>query len=109
MTVISSYSAKAIVTSYSNFEAKKSFIIKEIQKKLPNKNTITYTEVPRGIILSIAQTEIFDENSDNISENGKILLLHIANLLNTFNNNCTIEVHNENIPYNGTSISGKQV
>ena len=89
--------ATSIESGYSDFdfEAKKPLIIKEINKNIPKKNSVTYTEVPRGIILSIAQEEFFDNNSDKISENGKILLSHIANLLNKFNNNCTIEAHSE--------------
>ena len=76
-------------------DAKKPFIVEEILKSIPQKNTITYTSVPRGIILSVAQEELFDGNSDTISPNGQIILQYIATLLNTFENNCTIEAHTE--------------
>ena len=75
------------------FEAHKPEIIREINEIIPERNTITYTSVPRGIILSIVQFEIFDEKTGRISENGKFLLSKIAQLLKGFNNKCTIEAH----------------
>ena len=80
---------------FSDFEAKKPFIEQEIERSIPLNNNITYTEVPRGIILSVAQSELFEENSDKISQNGKLLLDKIGILLNNFENNCTIEAHTE--------------
>lgn len=76
-------------------DAKQKVIIEEIIKHIPQKETIVYSQVPRGIILSIARIELFEENSTVLTQNGKILLNAIATLLNTFNNNCTIEVHSE--------------
>jgi chemotaxis protein MotB len=46
-------------------------------------------------MLSVAHEELFDGNSDTISPNGQIILQYIATLLNTFENNCTIEAHTE--------------
>lgn len=85
----------AIEIGSATFEAKKPDIIKEIVTIIPNRKNITITTVPRGIILSIAQSELFDENSDRISHCGKILLAKIADLLNNFGNKCTIEAHTE--------------
>lgn len=84
-----------------NYDAKKPYIIEEILYSIPQKDTITYTKVPRGIILSIAQSELFDGSSAYLSDNGKILLKYVARLLDTFNNNCTIEAHTEEILENG--------
>lgn len=95
--IISVNTAVSTESGYSDFEAEKPLIIEEINKNIPKKNSVTYTEVPRGIILSIAQEEFFDNNSDKISKNGKILLAHIASLLDKFNNNCTIEAHSEEL------------
>ncbi|MBR6098812.1 OmpA family protein [bacterium] len=78
-------------------DAKKPYIVEEILKTIPKKDTITYTVVPRGIILSVAQEELFTGNSDKLSDNGKIILQYIANMLNNFNNNCTIEAHTEEL------------
>ena len=91
--------ANSIETNYSkiDFEAKKPFIIKEITQNLPQKDTIMYTDVPRGIILSISQEELFCNNSDEISIEGKLLLSCIAKLLKTFNNDCTIEAHSDEL------------
>ncbi len=84
----------------ADFEAKKPYIEAEIETNIPLGQTITYTEVPRGIILSVAQCEIFDELGE-ITPDGKKILYHISNLLNNFDNNCTIEVHTEiNTPKN---------
>ena len=80
----------------ADFNAQKPCILNEIKAIIPQKNTIRYTQVPRGIILSVAQTEIFEDNSSKISPDGKILLKKIAELLKKFENDCTIESHNEN-------------
>ncbi len=81
----------AFAINYSDYQN----IIREIVSNLPQKDTITYTSVPRGIILSIAQAEFFDNNSVNISESGKYLLKSIAEILGNFDNQCTIEAHSE--------------
>ena len=76
-------------------DALKSDIVLEIVNTLPKKDTIIYTIVPRGVVLSIAQSEFFDNNSDVISEQGKYLLKYIADILKSFDNKCTIEAHTE--------------
>ena len=78
-----------------NFEFGKTLIIKEINLNIPSKSTIRLTQVPRGIILSVAQKELFEDNSIAISSKGKVLLAEIAKLLNSFDNACTIEAHTE--------------
>lgn len=83
----------AAPSGYLNMDARKPEIVDEIVKIIPKKDTITFTVVPRGIILSVAQTELFDGSSDKISNCGKALLTKIANLLKTFDNKCTIEAH----------------
>ena len=85
----------AVPSGYLNMDARKPEIVEEIVKIIPKKDTITFTVVPRGIILSVAQTELFDGNSDKISNCGKVLLAKIANLLRMFDNKCTIEAHTE--------------
>ncbi len=100
--LFSALSADSIYLGLNSFEAKKPYIIKEIKQNIPARDTITYTQVPRGIILSVAQTEIFDGNSDIISDNGQFLLREIAKLLTNFDNNCTIEAHTEELILNNT-------
>ena len=92
--------AISIESVQSKVDAKKPRIIEEIISDLPLKNTITYTKVPRGIILSVAQSELFEGNSDYISYKGKNLLKIIAEILDAFGNKCTIEAHTEEVIYN---------
>ena len=80
---------------YADNEADRTIITDEIKLNIPQRDTIRITKVPRGIILSIAQQEFFEDNSTVISRNGKSLLKEIARLLDSFNNNCTIEAHTE--------------
>ena len=84
--------AKGIEAGY---EAKKQEIISEIGINIPPKKTIVYTKVPRGIILSVAQSELFDEKGLFLTHSGETVLDEIAKLLKTFNNNCTIEAHSD--------------
>ena len=92
--------------NYVSYEAKKKDIINEINLIIPQRDTITYTKVPRGIILSIAQLEFFNDKNTVLTQNGKLLLDGIAKLLKTFNNNCTIEVHTEeNIIRNSNRVN----
>ena len=95
--IVSKNNVFASYNSKNEYEAKKNYIIKEIKNILPEKDTITYTSVPRGIILSIAQTEIFEENSTKISNSGAIILKYIAQILDKFDNQCTIEAHTEEL------------
>jgi len=87
--------AYSLLNKQNSFEAKKPFIVQEINLNIPNKSTITFTQVPRGIILSVDQSELFENQSCTITENGTLLLKEIAKLLENFNNNCTIEAHTE--------------
>lgn len=87
--------SNVVAIEAQNFDAVKPEIEQEIIEIIPQKPTIIYTVVPRGIILSVAQTELFNGTSSSISNCGKLLLEKIANLLKKFNNKCTIETHTE--------------
>lgn len=80
---------------YTNpdYNAKKPAIIKDILERIPMNKNVIYTAVPRGIILSVAQQELFENEQKYLSKNGIRLLSLIAGLLNEFDNKCTIEVH----------------
>lgn len=66
---------------------------------LPARNTIVYTKVPRGLILSIAEQEFFAPLDYNIKPEGKRLLNSIISVLQEYKNDCVIESHtDENIP-----------
>ncbi len=85
-----------------NYDAKKPAIIKDILEHIPISKNIIYTAVPRGIILSVAQSELFDYEQRSLSSNGIILLSLIARMLNEFDNKCTIEVHTSEVKYMGS-------
>lgn len=64
---------------------------------LPQRDTIIYTKVPRGLILSIAENEFFAPLDYNIKPNGKNLLNNIISVLQEYKNDCTIESHTDEI------------
>lgn len=71
-------------------------IKKKFQSILTGKeNKIIYSEVPRGLILSIAEDKLFTENSSRLTLEGEELLKSIAEVLREFNNNCAIESHTD--------------
>lgn len=80
-----------------NFDAKSSYIEKQFRNTLPSRKSITYTTVPRGLILSIDANEFFNSQETEITENGKCILRAIGKILSEFNNNCTIESHSEEV------------
>lgn len=87
-----------------NFDARVSFVKTKFKENLPNlHNSIIYTKVPRGLIVSIPQENFFYKNSAKLTEEGMSLLDTIAEILKLFNNNCAIESHtDENLaPDNG--------
>lgn len=67
---------------------------------LPQKETIVFTKVPRGLILSIAEEEFFSPLDYNIKPDGKQLLNSIILVLQELTNDCVIESHtDETIPH----------
>ena len=65
------------------------------EKGLPLKNTITYTQVPRGLIVSIDESEFFEPQSIILKSDGKFLLDTIAVILEKFDNPCVVESHTD--------------
>ncbi len=89
-----------------NFDARVSFVKTKFKENLPNlHNSITYTQVPRGLIVSIPQENFFYKNSAKLTNEGMNLLDTIAEILKLFNNNCAIENHTDE---KMTSESGYQ-
>ena len=56
---------------------------------------VAYTKVPRGLIVSIADEDIFCKNSIQIKPSGYGILNRVALVLEKFTNRCVIEVHSE--------------
>lgn len=64
---------------------------------LPKDNTIAYTEVPRGLILSIDETKFFYSGDYKIKPSGARILDRIAYVLQNYNNKCVVESHTDEI------------
>ena len=108
--IIFSQPSDAVMLLSADYEAKKSVIIDDIKKTIPENNLITYTTVPRGIVLSVAQSELFYDKSSKISPKGEKILAQVALLLNNFDNNCTIESHtDENTKNDGNSTADWEI
>lgn len=98
ITFINNVSAleEADVCLNINFDARASYVKTKFIQSLPElQNSIYYTQVPRGLIVSIPTNKFFYSNSVRLTENGKHLLDIIAEILNTFNNSCAIESHTD--------------
>jgi len=85
-----------------NFDARAAYVRSKFQNTLPELQSIVkYNQVPRGLIVSIPTYKFFHQNSAVLTNEGIRLLDIIAEILNTFNNNCAIESHtDENIQGN---------
>lgn len=69
----------------------------EFYNILPADDTIVYTEVPRGLILSIDEAEFFYSGSYGIKPSGARLLDRISFVLKNYDNKCVIESHTDEI------------
>lgn len=63
---------------------------------LPIKCGITYTKVPRGLIISIDEDCFFNEGEARIKESSLYILDIIVELLRNLSNYCVVEDHTEN-------------
>ena len=77
------------------FDSQISLIEGDFQKTLPQKKTIVYTKVPRGLVLSIDESEFFEKGSSVIKPDGKLLLNGISEVLKNFDNQCVVESHTD--------------
>ncbi len=64
---------------------------------LPKDNTVAYTAVPRGLILSIDENLFFYTASNKIKPTGAIILNGIISVLQNYDNNCVIESHTDEV------------
>ena len=86
---------RTVVPHNINVEDKAPYIPKLLEEKLPPYTHYTCTLVPRGFIISIAESDFFEKNSAEITEQGAILLNSMGEVLEEINNECTIEGHSE--------------
>ncbi len=70
-------------------------IKKRFQKTLP-KETV-YTEVPRGLIVSLDENVLFNDCKAQIKKNSLFILDNIAIILKELPNYCVIENHTANV------------
>lgn len=81
----------------ASFDSQINKIQNSFVQVLPKKETIAYTKVPRGLILSIAEEEFFAPLDYSLKPSGKQLLNRIISVLQEFKNDCTIESHTDEI------------
>lgn len=61
--------------------------------------TVRYTRVPRGLIVSISEKELFNKGDYRIKCSGYKILDAVVAVLSQFDNRCVVESHSdENIP-----------
>ncbi len=72
-----------------------SSVKKRIEEVMPKDVNIIYTFVPRGLIVSVDESELFSENNIHIKCSGANILNGIAQILNEVKNDCTIESHTD--------------
>ncbi len=68
---------------------------KRLEQLMPKDADIIYTFVPRGLIISVKENQLFSEESTDIKCSGAPILNSIVTVLNEIENNCTIESHTE--------------
>ena len=57
--------------------------------------SVVYTRVPRGLIVSVAQSQLFDNDKTEIKKCGLLVLNAVIQVMKTFNNKCVIESHTD--------------
>lgn len=60
-----------------------------------NQNNTAYTRVPRGLIVSIAESELFEKGKYKIKNSGYKIIDAIITVLNHFPNPCVVESHTD--------------
>ena len=84
-----------ILYAHSQIEAGMDAVQAYFEKVLPDKNTIIFTQVPRGLVVSIDEREFFDTGSFKIKPEAAPLLNSIADALRKFDNPCVVESHTD--------------
>lgn len=81
----------------TSFDSQINLIQNSFMSVLPRKNSIAYTKVPRGLVLSIAEDEFFPPDKYSIKASGKEMLNKIIYVLQKYDNDCVIESHTDEI------------
>lgn len=78
-----------------------SSVKKRLEEVMPKDANIIYTFVPRGLIISVDESELFPHKSISIKCSGVNILNGIAQVLNEIDNDCTIESHTDSYSSTG--------
>lgn len=81
----------------ASFDSQINQIQNAFSQLLPPKNTIAYTKVPRGLILSVSEEEFFAPHDYIIKSSGKHILNSIIAVLQEYDNDCVIESHTDEV------------
>lgn len=74
-------------------------IEKLFKEKLNLDQSVIYTKVPRGLIVSISSSVFFEDGQDELLETSKPILHKIGELLNNLHNKCIVEGNTEHDTY----------
>jgi ompA/motB domain protein len=74
-----------------NYSVPTAEIERMFRSKLNLGNSVIYTKVPRGLVVSIDSTVFFNLGQDELLEQSKSVLYQIALILKTLNNQCIVE------------------
>lgn len=72
------------------------------KQQLPQNDSIIYTKVPRGLVISIKSEVFFADGEVEILDSAKSILHAIAQTLKTIPNECVIESHSVNENFENT-------
>lgn len=72
------------------------------RNNIPLKDSIIYTQVPRGLVVSLDSLLFFDQNSDELLECSKCLLDIIGDILLFIDKPCIIESNTQKNTYQNT-------
>ena len=80
--------------------------LKSIEASLKSKiqGHVLYSYVPRGLVVSVSEEELFCGTCDKIDGRGLHILNAIAQEINSFNNICIIEGHTRDLNKNGSKV-----
>ncbi|MBD5403253.1 OmpA family protein [bacterium] len=94
-SIAQEYSSPMMAMLTKNYFAPTSEIENLFKNNLQLGDSVIYTKVPRGLVISIDSLIFFKEGNDDLLDSAKPHLSAIANILRQINNNCIIESNTE--------------
>lgn len=62
-----------------------------VKNILPSSNGVTYTIVPRGLIISVPTILLFEDRHRELKEGSEILLCKLGKIIKSLDNSCVVE------------------